>query len=76
MYISIFVYIYIFAFQQLHLDFNAHWPGALFRISVECVDNGGGVSNNAENGGCVFVKFEGTVTCKSERLFVTFILIY
>ena len=40
------------------------------------VDKEGGVSNNAGNGACLFVKFEGRVTSKLERLFVSFILIY
>ena len=40
------------------------------------VDKEGGVSNNAGNGACIFVKFEGRITSKSERLFVSFILTY
>ena len=43
---------------------------------VKYVDNEGGVSNDAGNGACIFVKFEGRVTCQSERLFTSFILIY
>ena len=40
------------------------------------VDKEGRVSNNAGNGACIFVKFEGRKTSKSERLFVSFILTY
>ena len=43
---------------------------------VKYVDNEGGVSNDAGNGACIFVKFEGRVTCQSQRLFTSFILIY
>ena len=39
---------------------------------VKNVDNEGGVSNNAGNGACIFVKFKERVTSKSERLFVSF----